>query len=119
MEKIMHINITARHFKLSEDIKSITEKEVLRLEKYYDGIIETDVILSWEKMDRLAEINIAVHGTILTAQDRSDSMKKAINGTVNKLERQLIRYKDKLHNFEHEKIVDKKLIEEDRELFEE
>jgi putative sigma-54 modulation protein len=100
----MHINITARHFKLSQEIKNTAEKEVKRLSKYYDGIIDAEVILGWEKMDRVAEINLSVYGTVLTAQERSDSMKKAINNVVNKLERQLVKYKERLRGFHHDKM---------------
>ena len=106
----MNLNITARHFKLTEDLKQITRKEISRLEKYYDGIIEADVILEWEKMDRLAEVHLMVLGTILSAQERSDTMKRAIVRTVDKLERQLIKYKEKLHSFDHEKVIDRENV---------
>jgi len=103
----MRMNITARRFKLNEDLREFTEKEVGRLSRYYEGIVDIEVILSWEKFYRLAEIKIGVHGTILTAQERSEEMHKAIRLTVDKLERQLVKYKDKLHAFGHEKAVEK------------
>lgn len=102
----MRLNITARHFKLSESLRSYTEKEIQRLNKYYDGIIDVEVVLDWEKNNRIVEINISVHGTLLTAQERSDDMKKAINVAVDKCERQLLKYKERLRGFEHEKLMD-------------
>lgn len=101
----MRINITARRFKLSDDLKLYTEKTVHRLKKYYEPIIDVDIILSWEKKDRIAEINISVYGTFLTAHERSDDMRKSIDRAVDKLERQLKKYKDKMRGFEHEKIM--------------
>ena len=106
----MRINITARHFKLSDKMKVYAEKEVSRLKKYYDGIIDVDIILSWEKMYRLAEINISVYGTILTAHERSEEMTRSINRAVDKLERQLKKYKDRLRGFDHEKIRREKFV---------
>ena len=100
----MRINITARHFKLSEMLKTHAESEVRRLKKYYDGIIDTEIILGWEKKNRIAEIAISVYGTKLTAHERSEDMVKSINLAVDKLERQLIKYKDRRKSFEHETI---------------
>ncbi len=100
----MRINVTARHFKLSEDLRNHAENEVHRLKRYYEGIIDVDIVLGWEKKDRIAEINIRVNGTVLTARERSDDMIKSINNAVDKLERQIKRYKGKVYGFEHEKI---------------
>jgi putative sigma-54 modulation protein len=108
----MRLNITARHFKLTESLKNYIENEVKRLKKYYDGIIDIHVILNWEKSDRIVEINISVYGTILTARERSDDMKKAVNKTVDKLERQLMKYKERLRGFEHEKPMDESVSTE-------
>ena len=102
----MRFNITARRFKLSDELKEFTQSEAFRLKKYYDGIIDTEVILGWEKKTRTAEIKIAVFGTILTAKEQSEDMKLAVRQAVDKLERQLIKYKDKLKGFGRGKAVD-------------
>ena len=101
----MHINMTARRFKLSKELKEYAEAEVYRLKKYYEPIIDVDIILGWEKKDRIAEINIAVYGTTLTAHERSGDMRKSIDRAVDKLERQLKKYKEKIRGFDHEKIT--------------
>jgi putative sigma-54 modulation protein len=100
----MRISITARHFKLSEELKDFTESEVHRLKKYYDEIIDVEVILGWEKNDRIAEINLIVNGNQLTAHERSEEMSKSINVAVDRLERQLIKYRDRRRSFDHEKL---------------
>jgi putative sigma-54 modulation protein len=63
------------------------------------------VILGWEKKVRVAEIKIAVYGTVLTATERSEDMKTAVRESVDKLERQLVKYKDKLRGFDHERAM--------------
>jgi putative sigma-54 modulation protein len=102
----MRFNITARRFKISDELKDFTQSEASRLKKYYDGIIDTEVILGWEKKTRSAEIKIAVFGTILTAKEQSEDMKLAVRHAVDKLERQLIKYKEKLKGFDRGKAVD-------------
>ena len=99
----MRTKITARHFKLNEELKTFVEDEVMRLKKYYSGIIDTEVILSWEKFHRLAEIHVTVFGDRLKAEERSEDMHKSVTLAVDKLERQVIKYKERLHHFEHEK----------------
>jgi len=116
-EKSMRINITARHFKLSEKMKGYVEKEVYRLKKYYDGIIDVDVILKWEKKTRLAEINISVSGTVLTAHEHSENIAKSVDRAIDKLERQLKKYKDRLHRFEHETMGSEPFQREVEEFF--
>ena len=101
----MRINITARRFKLSNELKDYVEKEVLRLKKYFDGIIDVVVILSWEKMDRLAEVKLFVHNAVLTAHERSSDMYKSVDSTVEKIEKQLRKYKGKIRDFEHESMA--------------
>jgi putative sigma-54 modulation protein len=105
----MRISITARHFKLSEALKRFSEGEVSRLNKYYDGIVDAEVVLSWEKHDRIAEIKMSVFGTLLTALGRSEDMKKSIYEAVQKMERQLLKYKDKIRGFDHQRPVSESL----------
>jgi putative sigma-54 modulation protein len=91
----MNITITARHFKAPEPLKDFARKEVARLKKYYDGIIEGEVILSWEKLTQIAEINLNVYGQQLAAKEKSEDIRKSITLAVDKLERQVKKYKEK------------------------
>jgi putative sigma-54 modulation protein len=102
----MRVNITARHFKASDRIKQFIDNELNRLEKFYNGIIDCEVILSYIKNDQRAEIFLNVRGQTLTVAVNSDDMFRSIDSAVKKLERQLRKYKTKLKNFTHEKAVD-------------
>jgi putative sigma-54 modulation protein len=91
----MNITITARHFKAPEPLKEFAKEEVARLKKYYDGIIEGEVILTWVKLTQIAEVKLKVYGQTLTAQQKSEDIRKSITLAVDKLERQLQKYKSK------------------------
>jgi putative sigma-54 modulation protein len=72
---------------------------VRRLDKFFDGIVRADVILSFERTVqsiKKAEINLHVHGTVLTATETSEEFPKSVELAVLKLERQLSKYKTKL-----------------------
>ena len=94
----MNLQFTARHFKAHDGLKEYALAQVSTLKKYYDGIVNGNVILRFEKSKesvKIVEINLAVHGTNLVAIERSDDFYKSIDSAVIKLERQLQKYKDK------------------------
>ena len=91
----MRVNFTARHYKSSPRLKEYAQNEVTRLEKYYDGIIDCDIILDYQKDIQIAEIIIKVYGSKLTVTEKTDDIYKSIDNAVEKLERKLIKYKEK------------------------
>ncbi len=91
----MRITITARHFKAPDTLKSFVREEVSRLEKYYDGAMSSEVILSWEHFNQIAEITLKVARQNLAAVEKSEQIRKSVSRAVEKLERQLKKLKDK------------------------
>ncbi|MFQ6617302.1 MAG: ribosome hibernation-promoting factor, HPF/YfiA family [Fidelibacterota bacterium] len=92
----MKIDFTARHFKAADRIKNYAEKEVKRLERYYDGIINCEIILDRDNNAAVAEIILRVYGKKLIAKEQSDEMSKSVDLAVSKLERILKKYKSRL-----------------------
>lgn len=95
----MQIHFTARKFKARNEIRDHAFGVVKKLDKFYDGIVRSDIILSYERKTpslKMVEINLRVHGTMLTAREKSDEFTKSIDLAVDKLERQLAKYKTKL-----------------------
>lgn len=101
----MRVTFTARHFKPSDRLKTFAENEVQRLRKYYDGIIDCEIILDYVKSDQIAEIVLGVYGTKLAVVEKSEDMYKSIGLAVSKLERKLKRYKGKLFSHKNEKVT--------------
>ncbi len=93
----MRVNVSARHFKASDKLQKFATNEVMRLTKFYDSITDSEIILDWQKSNKLSEIILNVNGTRLTATDTSSDFYKSIPKTVDKLESQLRRYKGKLY----------------------
>ncbi|MBI5022247.1 MAG: ribosome-associated translation inhibitor RaiA [Ignavibacteriales bacterium] len=95
----MEVHFTARKFKAHDTLKDHALNSVKALEKYYDGIMRGDVILSYERTAnslKSAEINLHVHGSILSAEEKSEDFDKSIELAIGKLERQLSKYKTKV-----------------------
>ena len=95
----MNVKFTARRFRAHPDIKEHALEIVKKLDRYYDGIVSADVILSFERVTKsvkTAEINLHVHGSILSAKEKSEDFIKSIDATGEKLAGQLAKYKSKL-----------------------
>jgi putative sigma-54 modulation protein len=96
----MEIKMTTRHFKPQDTLRDYVHDAVLKLERYYDGIVRSDIILSFERSRnslKVAEIHLTVYGTLLKAVAKNEEYHKAVDAAIAKLERQLMKYKTKLH----------------------
>ncbi len=97
----MSISITSRHFKADPALKSYAEAKVSKLNRFFDGVVKCDVIFLSEHSkpngtDKMVEVKLAVHNKILTAQETTDDYFKAIDKVVDRLEAQLVKFKQKL-----------------------
>lgn len=95
----MELHFTARKFKARKELRQHASDAVKRLDKYYDGIVRADIILSFERplqSVKTAEVNLHVHGAMLSATEASEDFHKSIERAIQKLERQLSKYKTKL-----------------------
>jgi len=104
----MNITITARHFKAPDRLREYTKNEIRRLGKFFDNIIDCDVILDFIKPNNLkqsAEIRLKVYGQVLSVSATSNDMFKSVDLAVKKLERQLKKYKGRLRSYSHDKAV--------------
>ena len=91
----MDIEITARHYDASDTVRSYVEKEVSRLEKFHEKILECKVILEKSKEGENIEIVLFLSGKTLSVSESSDEMIKSVDDAVKKMERQLRKFKGK------------------------
>jgi len=97
----MNIHFTARRFKAHDSLRQHALDAVKKLDRIYDGVIDASIILSYERAYnsvKIAEIQVKVHGAVLTAVEKSDDFMKSIDAAVKKMERQLRKHKEKLHS---------------------
>lgn len=94
----MNVTITARHFKAHDTLRTYAYDAIKKIERYYNGIVSVDLILSYEKpMNslKIAELHVLVHGTLLKSTEKSDDFLKSIDVAVAKVERQIKKYKSR------------------------
>lgn len=92
----MQIRVTFRHMEATEGLKEQANSKVSKLKKYFQDPAEAHVVLSVERHEHIAEINISAHGMHLFAKDASADMYQSIDRAAAKLDKQLSKYHTKL-----------------------
>lgn len=94
----MQIDVTGRHVDITDSLRSYVENKFQKLERHFEHINNTHVILSVEKERQKAEATVHVNRGNLFADDEQEDMYAAIDGLIDKLDRQLKKHKEKLTN---------------------
>jgi len=92
----MQLNISGHHLDITDAIHDYVTTKLTRLEHHNDKITSVSVILSVEKLVQKAEATIHASGSELFAHCESEDLYAAIDGLADKLDRQLIKRKEKL-----------------------
>ncbi|MGH8121083.1 MAG: ribosome hibernation-promoting factor, HPF/YfiA family [Gammaproteobacteria bacterium] len=91
----MQISVTGHHVDITRALRAYVESKFERLERHFDHMTNVHVILSIQKERRKAEATIHVSRGNLFADIEHEDMYAAIDGLVDKLDRQLKKHKEK------------------------
>lgn len=94
----MNISFTARHFNASDRLQAFALESVSKISKFYDGIIDCDIIMSPNESHeepQQVELTVKVAGITLNASESAATYEQAMNKAVDNMKRQLVRYKEK------------------------
>ena len=94
----MQINITGHRLEITPALKAWTEDKFGKLERHFDKITAINVMFDVEKLIKVAEATILVAKGEVHASSESENMYTAIDILVDKLDRQLIKYKEKMRD---------------------
>ena len=91
----MQITISGHHVEVSAPLREYVEAKFERLQRHYSQITQVDATLVVEKMVQKAEATVHISGADLFAHAESEDMYAAIDALADKLDRQLIKHKQK------------------------
>lgn len=94
----MQITTGGHHLDLTPAIKDYVDSKLQKLERHNDRITSINVILSVDKLDQKAEATIHANGKEFYADSISQDLYAAIDSLADKLDRQLIKHKEKLRS---------------------
>ncbi|WP_286237292.1 ribosome hibernation-promoting factor, HPF/YfiA family [Neptuniibacter halophilus] len=92
----MQINITGHHVELTDSMQNYVLEKLQKIERHFDNITNVQVTLSVEKQRQKAEAEMHVSGAQLFATHEHEDMYAAIDGLTDKLDRQVIKHKEKM-----------------------
>lgn len=97
----MQVSISGHHVEVTDSLKDYTTEKLAKLERHAADIVSIKAILSIEKTRQKAEATIHVKGADLFANAESDDMYAAIDALSDKLDRQVIKHKEKNTSRKH------------------
>lgn len=92
----MQINLTGHHVDITESLRAYVNEKFGKLERHFEHINNVHVILSIEKLRQIAEANMHINGGEIFANAEATDMYASIDSLVDKLDRQVIKHKEKL-----------------------
>ena len=92
----MQIAISGQHLEITESLHAHVSEKVEKLVRHFDHLTNTNVVLQVEKTRHMAEATINTKGATLHASSTADNMYAAIDSLMDKLDRQVIKHKEKL-----------------------
>ena len=98
----MNLTVTGHHVDVTSSMRNYVDDKMERLRRHSENLFGIHVILSVEKLRQKAEATIDVAGTRLYADTTKEDMYAAIDLLADKLDRQLIRHKEKLRSRRHD-----------------
>lgn len=101
----MQISVSGHHVDVTDSLRNYVETKLDRLERHYDRITNMQVILSVEKQRQKAESTIRISGGEVYADAESEDLYTAIDMLADKLDRQLIKQKEKTKDHKHKGAV--------------
>ncbi|WP_420472680.1 ribosome hibernation-promoting factor, HPF/YfiA family [Noviherbaspirillum sp. ST9] len=103
----MNLMITGHHVDVSQALREYVENKLERVVRHFDQIIDIAVILGIEKPSekdkrQRAEVNMRLKGNVIHVEHFAEDLYAAIDGLVDKLDRQVLKHKSKVQGHQNE-----------------
>jgi putative sigma-54 modulation protein len=94
----MNLNVSGHHLDITPAIRTYVKSKLERVARHFDHVIDAHVILTVDKLRQRAEATLRLRGKDLHCESEQDDLYAAIDLLADKLDRQVLRYKDKLND---------------------
>jgi putative sigma-54 modulation protein len=98
----MNFVVSGHHVVVTPAIRSYVENKLERVVRHFDDVIDVSVILSVQKLRQKAEVTVHVRGKDIYAESDEADLYAAIDLLADKLDRQIIRHKDRVQAHPHD-----------------
>jgi len=92
----MHLSVKGRNLEITPAIRAYAQEKLSRLTRYLENIVTMHVVLSVAKHRQIAEVTLHVRDLTIRAEEESGDLYSSIDLVAEKLERQILRYKERI-----------------------
>jgi putative sigma-54 modulation protein len=92
---MMNLKLTGNHVEITDAMREYVISKIGKITRHFDHVIDVSVILSVEKLKQKAEANVHVRGKDIFVETDSEDMYASIDSLVDKLDRQILKHKEK------------------------
>jgi len=97
----MNLQLSGHHVEITPSIREYVVSKLDRINRHFEQVIDVNVILSVQKLDQMIEATVHVSGRDIHVECHDADMYAAIDGLVDKLDRQIIKHKEKFQEGRH------------------
>jgi putative sigma-54 modulation protein len=90
----MNLHLTGHHVEITPAIRDYVQSKLERINRHFDHVIDVNVVMTVEKLDQRIEANVHLPGKDIHVQVHDGDMYAAIDGLIDKLDRQVLRHKE-------------------------
>jgi putative sigma-54 modulation protein len=91
----MNLHLSGHHLEITESMRTYITGKFERVTRHFDHVIDVNVILSVEKLKQKVEANVHLSGKDIFVESHDGDMYAAIDSLIDKLDRQIIKHKEK------------------------
>jgi putative sigma-54 modulation protein len=92
----MNLQLTGHHVDITPALRDYVSSKLERVTRHFDHVIDVTVVLTVDKLQQKVEATVHVRGKDLHAQSIEPDMYAAIDMLADKLDRQVVKHKEKL-----------------------
>jgi putative sigma-54 modulation protein len=97
----MNLQLTGHHVDITPAIRNYVLSKLDRINRHFDHVIDVEVIMTVEKLDQKIEANVHLSGKDIHVKANDNDMYAAIDGMIDKLDRQILKHKERFQTNKH------------------
>jgi len=98
----MNVQVSGHHVEVTQPIHDYVLAKLERVQRHFDHVIDINVILSVQKLRQKAEISVHLRGKDIHVESDDEDLYAAIDLMMDKLDRQIIKHKQKAYSHPHD-----------------
>jgi putative sigma-54 modulation protein len=101
-ERSMNLNLTGQHLEITPAIRDYVIAKLDRVTRHFDHVIDVNVVMSVDKLRHKVEVNLHTRGKDIHVEAVEPDMYAAIDALADKLDRQVLKHKERRALHRHE-----------------